>query len=85
MGGALVATSLGGILLPILKKELYMEKDFINLVCAILFISNFACAGFCSHVAIAKNLNGIKWGFGGLFFGIIALIAIAGMPEKKSY
>ena len=50
-----------------------------------IFVYGLVCGAYCSHVAIAKNLNGMKWGIGGFFFGIIALIALAGMPQKKPY
>jgi hypothetical protein len=38
------------------------------------------CAGLCAVVASAKNQGAASWFFAGLLFGILALIAIAGMP-----
>ena len=55
-----------------------------SILIALIVISNLACIGFCQNIAFAKRLNGMKWGFAGLFFGIIALIAVCGMPENKS-
>ena len=41
-------------------------------------------AFFTSNVARSKDYNVFPWFLGGLFFGPIALISIAGMPDKKS-
>tara|TARA_B100000287_G_scaffold329297_1_gene313892 strand:- start:63 stop:230 length:168 start_codon:yes stop_codon:yes gene_type:complete len=35
-------------------------------------------------VANNKEYNGIMWLLGALFFGLLALITIIGMPDKKS-
>ena len=41
-------------------------------------------AGFYSaEVAHEKGYSGAAWFIGGLFFGFIALIAVAGLPDKK--
>ena len=42
-----------------------------------------ACAFFCSNVAKAKGYNSSSWFFAGFFFGFFALIAVAGLPDKK--
>jgi hypothetical protein len=62
-----------------------MDRDFLGVLVSALFIYSSACAAFCNRVAIAKNLNGTRWGFAGFIFGIIALIAVAGMPKRKPY
>ena len=42
---------------------------------------------FCGAVANSKGHDYIPWFFGGLFFGVFALIAVAGLDDKelKSY
>ena len=39
---------------------------------------------FTTTVANSKDYNGFAWFIGGVLFGPIALISIAGMPDKKS-
>ena len=41
------------------------------------------CAFFCGEVAKEKGYGGTSWFIGGLFFGIFALIASAGLPDRK--
>jgi Fe2+ transport system protein B len=59
-----------------------MPEDIIT----ILVVSYLACGiiigGFCAFLAKAKNRDSAAWFFGGLFFSVIALIAIAGAPIK---
>jgi len=58
--------------------------EYYGFIAIIVFIIiGLICGGFCSHVAIAKNLNGKTWGLAGFFFGLFALIAISGMPIKN--
>ena len=38
---------------------------------------------YSGQVAHQKGYSGASWGFGGFFFGFIALIAAAGLPDKK--
>ena len=41
-------------------------------------------AGFYSgEVAHQKGYSGAAWAIGGFFFGFIALIAAAGLPDRK--
>ncbi len=42
-----------------------------------------ASAFFCSSVASEKGYSGTAWGFAGFLFGFFALIAVAGLPDKK--
>ena len=46
-----------------------------------------ACAFYCGAVADSKGHDYIPWFFGGVFFGVFALIAVAGLGDKelKSY
>ena len=51
-----------------------------------IFIYIFSClitAYFCSSVAEEKGYGGQGWALAGFFFGIFALIAVAGLPDKK--
>ena len=52
------------------------------IIVALLFYA-FACACFCSKVATEKGYGEGRWGFAGVFFGIFALIAAAGLPDRK--
>ena len=49
----------------------------------VLLVGWIASAFFCASVASEKGYNGTAWAFGGFLFGIIALIAVAGLPDKK--
>jgi hypothetical protein len=51
-------------------------------VVVLIFMIQISSAAFCSTVAAAKGYGGTAWFFGGLFFGIVALIAAAGLPMK---
>ena len=42
-----------------------------------------ASAFFCASVANEKGYNGTAWAFGGFLFGFFALIAVAGLPDRK--
>ena len=42
-----------------------------------------ASAFFCASVASEKGYNGTAWAFGGFLFGFFALIAVAGLPDRK--
>jgi len=42
------------------------------------------CGVFCGMIASAKNRSGGGWFVAGFWFGIFALIAIAGMPTKAA-
>ena len=39
---------------------------------------------FTANVADQKECNAILWFVGGFFFGPLALVAIAGMPDKRA-
>ena len=49
----------------------------------VLVIVWFSAAFFCGEVAYQKGYSGTAWAIGGLFFGFIALIAVAGLPDRK--
>ena len=48
-----------------------------------LLIGWIASAFFCSEVAAEKGYSGTSWGIAGFLFGFFALIAVAGLPDKK--
>ena len=49
----------------------------------IFLIVAIASAFFCSNVAQAKGYSSSSWLVAGFFFGFLALIAVAGLPDKK--
>ena len=42
-----------------------------------------ACAFYCGAVADSKGHDSVSWFFGGFFFGVFALIAVAGLDDKE--
>ena len=48
-----------------------------------LVILWFVSALYCGEVAHQKGYKGAAWAIGGFFFGFIALIAAAGLPDRK--
>lgn len=44
------------------------------------FITIFGCAIFSAIVAKSKNRSAFAWFLAGLFFNLVALLAIVGMP-----
>lgn len=53
-------------------------------VIGVLAASWLACAFFTARVASAKGYDGEAWGFLGLLFGAMALVAAAGLPVVAS-
>lgn len=53
-----------------------------GIVITVLVVTALASAVFTATVAEAKGYDRLAWGTCGLLFGIVALIAIAGMPLK---
>ena len=49
----------------------------------VLAVLWFVAGFYCGLVADQKGYNGTAWAFGGFLFGFIALIAVAGLPDKK--
>ena len=41
------------------------------------------CGFYSAQVAHQKGYSGTKWGIGGFFFGFMALIAAAGLPDRR--
>ena len=49
----------------------------------VLLVGWIASAFFCAEVADEKGYSGTSWGIAGFIFGFFALIAVAGLPDKK--
>ena len=49
----------------------------------VLLIGWVASAFFCAQVADEKGYSGTSWGIAGFIFVFFALIAVAGLPDKK--
>jgi hypothetical protein len=49
-------------------------------VVVVIVIQAVICAAFCHAVAKAKGRDAESWAVGGFFFGLLALIAVVGMP-----
>ena len=49
----------------------------------VVVIGWLASALFCAILANEKGYFPVAWFFGGLLFGFFALIAAAGLPDKK--
>ncbi len=56
-----------------------MELFVLFLLVIVWFASGF----YCGVVADSKGHNGTAWAFGGFFFWFIALIAVAGLPDRN--
>jgi len=56
--------------------EVFGEMSFYYIIFLWL-----GCAAYCAHIAKAKELNYIWWALGGLFFGVVALIAVSATPN----
>ena len=48
-----------------------------------IFIVWIVSALFCALVANEKGYSNVAWFFGGIVFSFIALIAVAGLPDKR--
>ncbi len=55
----------------------------MEIIWVIIAIQAIACAALSSFVAKQKGYDSTEWGVIGFFLGIIALIAVAGLPTKK--
>lgn len=65
-----------------------MTESAVTGAAAFFLLVYVACAfllGFiCASVAEAKGLSVFSWFIAGLLFNLVALIAVAGMPDLKS-
>ena len=49
----------------------------------VLAVFLFISGAYCGEVAEQKGYSRSAWAFGGFLFGFIALIAVAGLPDRK--
>ena len=49
----------------------------------VLIIVWLSAGFYCGEVAYQKGYSGAAWAIGGFLFGFIALIAAAGLPDRK--
>ena len=49
----------------------------------LILLNGIICGSFCANLASKKGYSSGSWFAGGFFFGIFALIAIAGTPIKE--
>jgi hypothetical protein len=52
-----------------------------DLLITLVIVYSIATGFFCAGIAESKGRDNIGWFFLGLFFNIIALVAIAGIPS----
>ena len=64
-------------------EPIFMYYYETQLVILIIFVW-LPCAFFTLTVAANKDCYVVPWFLGGLFFGPLALIAIAGMPDRRT-
>lgn len=55
-----------------------------NWVYAVLLIHAVVCASYSYLIADAKGWQGSSWAIGGFLFGVLALIAAAGLPDLET-
>ena len=67
--------SLAGI-----EHTIEMWRNIFLLMTAVAWL---ACAGFSGYVAEQKGYRPLAWGGLGLLFGLMALIAVAGLPDRS--
>jgi hypothetical protein len=56
----------------------------IELFWFLLVVYGVVCGAFSAFVAGEKNYNEASWFFGGFFFGVIGLVAAAGLPMNPT-
>jgi hypothetical protein len=55
------------------------------IIITVLFIQGMVCAFLCTFIAEEKHYSPGKWFALGFFFGVLALIAAAGLPESRGW
>jgi len=59
---------------------MYSESNFWTVFWVIAIAQAVICGGLCAGLASAKNRDSMTWFLAGFFFGVLGLIAAAGMP-----
>jgi hypothetical protein len=66
----------------LIPADVAIMQDFLTFIPFYLLALAIATGGFCCFLARAKDRDEVAWFFAGLFFSLIALIAIAGAPIR---
>jgi len=60
------------------------DADFLLFACVIVgLVQAFACAVLSSWVGQAKGYNERGWALVGCLFGVLGLLAVVGMPDRR--
>ena len=58
-------------------------SDAMDAIFGLLFILWVPCGIYAGVIAASKDHNWLPWILGGFLFGPVALIATAGLPDRK--
>ena len=58
-------------------------SDAMDTILGLVFVLWIPCGIYAGVIAASKDHNWLPWIFGGLLFGPVALIATAGLPDRK--
>ena len=58
-------------------------EAFMAVFAALVFLMWIPCGVYAGVIAASKNHNWFPWSLGGFVFGPVALIATAGLPDRK--
>ena len=58
-------------------------SDAMDSIMDLVFILWIPCGIYAGVIAASKDHNWLPWIFGGFLFGPVALIATAGLPDRK--
>lgn len=58
-------------------------EAFMAVFAALVFVMWTPCGVYAGVIAASKNHNWFPWSLGGFLFGPVALIATAGLPDRK--
>ena len=58
-------------------------ETFMAVFAALVFLMWIPCGIYAGVIAASKNHNWFPWSLGGFLFGPVALIATAGLPDRK--
>ena len=58
-------------------------EAFLAVFAALFFMMWIPCGIYAGVIAASKDHNWFPWGIGGFLFGPVALIATAGLPDRK--
>ena len=58
-------------------------SDAMDTILGLVFFLLIPCGIYAGVIAASKDHNWLPWIFGGFLFGPVALIATAGLPDRK--